>query len=142
MTHTFQVTFDCANPHRLAAWWAQFLGWEVEPSNEAFIRQMIEAGHATADDAIEYEGVLVWKTGQAINPPAGVIAPRVLFQWVPEGKSVKNRVHLDVRAAVAADIPATREWLLANGAQEIGRGQQGPHSWVVYQDPEGNEFCL
>ena len=43
----FQVTLDCADPHVLAEWWAETLGWDVEPTNEAFIRQMIAAGHAS-----------------------------------------------------------------------------------------------
>ena len=137
----FQVTFDCENPHRLAAWWAEFLGWTVEPSDAAFIRKMIDEGHAAPEDAIEYDGQLVWRTGQAINPPAPIAAPRVLFQVVPEGKTVKNRVHLDVRAGTH-DVEERRAWLRDHGAVAIGGGQQGPHSWITYRDPEGNEFCL
>ena len=46
----FQVTLDCADPHELASWWAETLGWELEPTDEGFIRQMIEAGQATEAD--------------------------------------------------------------------------------------------
>lgn len=47
MAYEFQVTVDCADPHALADWWAETLGWQVEPQDEAFIRQMINAGYAT-----------------------------------------------------------------------------------------------
>src|SRR6478752_4233499 len=99
MAYDFQVTVDCADPHVLADWWAEALGWVVEPSDEEFIRSMIAQGYAQEDQTTEHNGVLVWKEGQAISPPdaAGVPPRRVLFQQVPEAKTVKNRVHLDVR---------------------------------------------
>ena len=61
MAYEFQVAVDCADPHTLADWWAETLGWQVEPSDEAFIRRMISAGYAaesdtkTGDDLVEYE---------------------------------------------------------------------------------------
>lgn len=140
MAMTVQVTVDCADPHRLAAWWADLLGWAVEPQDAAFIERMIDGGYATADEAIIHDGRLVWRAGCAINAPEGVAAPRILFQLVPESKSVKNRVHLDLRAG--DDVEAMRTRAVDLGAVAIGGGQQGPHSWVTYQDPEGNEFCL
>ena len=96
MAYTFQVAVDSSDPHAMADWWAQALHWDVEPSNEAFIRKMVDAGHASESDTTTHGGVLVWRAGQAINHPDGG-APRVLFQLVPEAKSVKNRIHLDVR---------------------------------------------
>ena len=136
----FQVTIDCAEPHELADWWAEALGWTVEPSDEAFIRRMIEAGHASEEDTTTHHGVLVWKEGAAINSPDPG-RPRVLFQQAPEGKTVKNRVHLDLRPG-AEDPAAVVERLVAMGATELWRGSQGPHSWVTLADPEGNEFCV
>ena len=50
MTYDFQVTVDAAEPHTLVAWWAETLGWQVEPSDEAFIRKMIDQGYATEAD--------------------------------------------------------------------------------------------
>jgi hypothetical protein len=96
----FQVTVDAARPHELADWWAAVLGWEVEPSDEAFIRRMIAEGYATESDTMVHNGSLVWSEGAAIRHPAGPDSgrPRVLFQFVPEAKSVKNRMHLDLRA--------------------------------------------
>jgi hypothetical protein len=139
MVMTFQVTIDCAQPHVLADWWADALGWAVEPSDEAFIRSMVQAGHAQESDTTTHRGTLVWAEGAALVPPEGM--PRVLFVRVPEPKRGKNRLHLDLRAG-EADRPAQLERLLAAGATEIGRGSQGPHTWVVLTDPEGNEFCL
>jgi predicted enzyme related to lactoylglutathione lyase len=78
--------------------------------------------------------------GAAIRHPTGG-APRVLFQLVPEPKTVKNRVHLDVE--VGADrVAAEVARLVARGATVLHEGRQGPHRWVTIADPEGNELCL
>lgn len=140
MAYDFQVTQDSTNPHPLADWWAETLGWEVEPTDEAFIRRMVTEGYATDDDTIVHNGVLVWKPGSAITHPDGR-GPRVLFQLVPEAKTVKNRMHLDVRVG-DDDVEAVVEKLTARGARFLHRGQQGPHTWVTLADPEGNEFCV
>ncbi|MEO6957963.1 MAG: VOC family protein [Antricoccus sp.] len=142
MTYSVQIAIDSEQPHDLADWWAQTLGWIVEPSDEAFIRSMIDQGYATDDQTMTHNGVLVWTAGAAINPPAELAAaPRILFQLVPEVKSVKNRVHLDLRSA---DAPTDAEHaaLVLRGARKLHEGNQGPHRWVTYADPEGNEFCL
>jgi hypothetical protein len=140
MAYTFQVTFDSSDPHAQADWWAETLGWQVEPSNEAFIRSMIEQGMATEDDTTTRGGVLVWKTGAALQPAAEG-SPRVLFQEVPEAKTVKNRVHLDVRIGTD-DLETVVSRLTGRGATELHRGNQGPSVWVTMSDPEGNEFCV
>jgi Glyoxalase-like domain len=142
MAYEFQVTVDSGDPHGLADWWAETLGWQVEPQDEAFIRRMISAGHAADNDTKLHNGALVWKEGAAIRHPAGTErAPRVLFQLVPEAKTVKNRVHLDVRIG-ADDVERAVAGLTARGAKFLHTGQQGPHSWVTLADPEGNEFCV
>lgn len=140
---TVQVTIDCADPHELAAWWAETLRWEVEPQDEGFIRSMIEQGHASDADTRTYRGALVWREGAAIHPigGSGPGQPRILFQLVGEPKSVKNRVHLDVRPTVT-DLSKLRDELVERGATIVGRGRQGPHEWVTFADPEGNEFCV
>jgi hypothetical protein len=139
----FQVTVDAARPHELADWWAAVLGWEVEPSDEAFIRRMIAEGYATESDTMVHNGSLVWSEGAAIRHPAGPDSgrPRVLFQFVPEAKSVKNRMHLDLRAD-PGESAAMVARLTAVGATELHRAAQGPHEWVTMADPEGNEFCI
>jgi len=139
MAYDFQVTFDCAAPHTLADWWAETLGWQVEPSDEAFIRKMVEQGYASEADTTTHRGVLVWRVGAAIvHPDSG---RRVPFQVVPEPKTVKNRVHLDVRVG-AERVEGELDRLTGRGARFLHRGQQGPYSWVTLADPEGNEFCI
>jgi hypothetical protein len=144
MAYDFQVTVDSADPHTLAEWWADLLGWVVEPSDEAFIREMVAKGYATEDQTKTHRGVLVWREGAAIlhpDTPEGALRRRILFQLVPEGKTVKNRVHLDVRMGVDK-IEAELERLTALGAQFLHRGRVGPSSWITIADPEGNELCL
>jgi hypothetical protein len=142
MAYEFQVTLDCADPHPLADWWTETLGWKVEPSDEAFIKRMISAGYATEDDTKRHNDVLVWKAGAAIRHPEGLLrAPRVLFQLVSEPKTVKNRMHLDVRIG-ADDVESAVARLIGRGAKFLHNGHQGPYTWVTLADPEGNEFCV
>jgi hypothetical protein len=144
MPYDFQVVVDSADPHTLADWWAETLDWQVEPSDEAFIRRMIDTGRASEADTTVHRGVLVWRVGAGIRHPEplpGGRPRRVLFQVVPEAKSVKNRLHLDVY--VGGDgRDAVRDKLLARGATFLWAGQQGPFSWFTMADIEGNEFCI
>jgi Glyoxalase-like domain len=142
IAYTFQVAVDCRDPHVLADWWAEALGWEVEPQDEQFIRRMISEGHAIEADTTTHGGRLVWKDAAAISHPDGLgAAPRVLFQRVPEPKTVKNRVHLDLWVGGDAASDVVRR-LTAGGATYVHEGHQGPHTWVTLTDPEGNEFCV
>ncbi|RKS77456.1 hypothetical protein CLV35_1142 [Motilibacter peucedani] len=142
MTYSFQLTVDSTAPHDLADWWAETLGWEVEPSDEQFIERMVGAGHASAEDTTRHRGVLVWRAGAALRHPEGLPgAPRVLFQLVPEDKVVKNRLHLDLRTG-EDDVEAVVGGLVARGATRLHDGRQGPSVWVTMQDPQGNEFCV
>jgi hypothetical protein len=140
MAFDFQVTIDCSAPHVLADWWAEALGWQVEKQDEAFIRRMVESGAASEADTTEHRGALVWKVGTGLlSPDPG--RPRVLFQAVPEAKTVKNRMHLDVRVG-AEHREAEVARLIGLGATELWRAAQGPFEWVTLADPEGNEFCV
>jgi hypothetical protein len=136
---TIQIVFDCGDPHAQARFWAAALGYEVEQV-DAFVRRMLDAGHATDDDVISVDGRLTWKDGVAASDPAGR-RPRIYFQRVPEPKVAKNRVHLDLQfgAERRADEVARLEAL---GARPLYEGRQGPHSWITMADPEGNEFCV
>jgi hypothetical protein len=140
MAYDFQVTVDSSDPHVLADWWAEALGWQVEPQDEAFIQRMVDAGHASADQTRRYRGALVWAVGAALNSPEPG-RPRLLFQLVPEAKTVKNRMHLDVRVGLEHQEAEVAR-LVALGATELWRGAQGPYAWVTLADPEGNEFCV
>jgi len=141
MALDFQLVIDCADPHTLADWWADALGWEVEGTDEDFIRRMIKEGLASDDDTVVHKGKLHWKTGAAINHPDGRESgrPRILFQLVPEPKTIKNRLHIDLNPP--EDRDAEIERLKALGATEVDVGQ-GDAGWTVLADPEGNEFCV
>ena len=144
MAYDFQVTFDCSEPHVLADWWADAIGWEVEPTDEHFIREMVGKGFASEDETTTYKGALVWKAGAAINhpeTPPGALRRRILFQLVAEPKTVKNRVHLDMRVGPER-AEQELERLVGKGATFLHRANQGPHSWITIADPEGNELCL
>lgn len=119
----FQVTFDCADPDRVARFWCEVLGYL--PSE---------------DDGEAY----------AATDPDG-IGPRLYFQKVPEGKTVKNRVHLDVRVGTGlvgeerlAALFEEEQRLLPLGATrfELLLADEENESCLVMQDVEGNEFCL
>lgn len=139
MAYDFQVTVDCTDPHTLADWWAETLGWDVEPQDEAFIEDMIAKGFATGAETTHHRGRLVWRTGAAINHPSA--GRRMLFQFDESAKTVKNRVHVDVRVG-AENRDAERDKLVARGATFLWEASQGPHSWFTLADPEGNEFCI
>jgi hypothetical protein len=136
-----QVTFDCANPRAVAEFWKAVLGY-VDPP----VPPGVESWDAfEASRPREVQGS-TW----ACQDPGGV-GPRLFFQRVPEGKTVKNRLHLDVRvgvgltgdervAALAAEatrleaLGARRLWLLPADDEDA--------ACLVMQDVEGNEFCL
>ena len=138
-----QVTFDCGDPATLAAFWAEVLGYRLDDP---------PAGFATWDDALDAWGVPPDRRNDAsaVHDPTGA-GPRLFFQRVPEGKTGKNRVHLDVRAAPGlegeerlAALEAECARLVSLGATRMERHEPsrtgGGH--IVMQDPEGNEFCL
>ncbi|MFE0019744.1 VOC family protein [Amycolatopsis sp. NPDC059021] len=136
-----QVTFDCAEPERVARFWCEVLGYVVPPPPEGF---------ATWND---YERSLPPErqgAGFVCMDPEGV-GPRLYFQRVPEGKVVKNRVHLDVRVGTGlvgeervAALEAECTRLVALGAVRLHllRADEYNESCLVMQDVEGNEFCL
>jgi hypothetical protein len=115
-----QVTFDCAEPERVARFWCEVLGYELQSA------------------------------GVACSDPTGV-GPRLYFQRVPEGKVVKNRVHLDVRVGTGlvgeerlAALEAECARLEALGAKRLWlqKADEYNESCLTMQDIEGNEFCL
>ena len=113
MTSTIDtLTIDCADPRRLADFWCAALGFELKD--------------------IDDEGA------EIVDPSGG--SPPLLFQIVPEGKSVKNRLHLDLRPAtsMAKEVALMRDL----GAIEYRFVEEGGSFWTVMQDPEGNEFCV
>jgi Glyoxalase-like domain len=134
-----QIALDCADPHRLVEFWAYALGYEVE-RHEDMIRGLLESGVATDDDVATVDGRLVWKTAATCSDPGGT-RPRWYFQLVPEAKTVKNRMHVDIRIGEEGREAYVAE-LLKLGAKRLYDGQQGPQTWITVADPEGNEFCV
>lgn len=143
MAATVQITFDAADPARLAAFWAEVLGYVPDPPPEGF---------ATWDEALDAWGVPAERRNDraALSDPDGA-GPRLFFQKVPEAKVAKNRVHLDVRAAPGtsgearmAALEARCAELVRLGARKVARFEPSAvdAGWIVMQDPEGNEFCL
>ncbi len=136
-----QVTFDCADPVRLAAFWCEVLGYVLPPPPEGFATWEDHQRSLPPEERTVYF---------ACSDPTGA-GPRVLFQRVPEGKVVKNRLHLDVRAGLGlvgeerlATLEAECERLVALGAAHVRtmRADGENESCIVMQDIEGNEFCL
>ena len=144
MARDVQITFDCADPAALAAFWAEALGYQVQEPPQGF---------DSWEQALDAFGVPPEKRNDAsaVVDPGGS-GPRLFFQRVPEGKQVKNRVHLDVRAApgLAGDermaaLEAKAERLASHGARRLERHEPAPPlagGHIVMADPEGNEFCL
>jgi hypothetical protein len=138
----FQVTFDCADPARLAAFWAEALEYQLQPPPDGF---------SSWEDWLRDQKIPkeLWNSMSAVIDPQGK-GPRLLFQQVPEPKTVKNRVHLDVNVGVPRDDPeASRarvktasERLVGLGATRLREAEERGEYWIVMQDPEGNEFCL
>lgn len=145
MAYDIQICIDCKNAHDQADWWAETLGWPVEETNQDFIDEMLAKGFASPDDVIDHNGTRMWAAGAAVLqpvPPGSPVTPmRILFQPVPEPKTVKDRIHLDIRLS-GEDINATRAALEARGATFLWEASQGPHLWYTMADPEGNEFCI
>lgn len=134
-----QVTFDVADPHAQAAFWAQVLGLEVEDHSD-LVDQLVAGGRIPAEDRMTVNGRSAFRDVAACRDPRGV-EPRFYFQKVPEGKVAKNRMHLDIH--VEPDRKADEVARLTGlGAELIEtHDDRGPLAYVM-RDPEGNEFCL
>ncbi|HEY2271630.1 MAG TPA: VOC family protein [Jatrophihabitantaceae bacterium] len=122
MTSKFtELAIDCADPAGLAQFWCAVLGYEVQDSGEGIV--------IIGSPAVP-EG----------KSRPGPVPPALTFARVPEGKTVKNRLHIDVNPADRDQHDEVRR-LLELGARSADVGQ-GEASWVVLVDPEGNEFCV
>jgi hypothetical protein len=137
----FQVTFDCRDPERVARFWCEVLGYVIPPppkgfaSWDEFDRSLPPERQGAAFACVDPEGV----------------GSRLFFQRVPEGKGVKNRLHLDVRVGTGlvgeervAALEAECARLVALGAVRVRLlpADGFDESTLVMQDVEGNEFCL
>ena len=140
-----QVVFDATDPHAQAASWADALHYEHEEI-DAFVSGLVNAGHVPVEYTVEIDGKRRWRTVASLRHPDAPVdergaglGRRLLFQAVPEAKTVKNRVHLDLLVG-PDDQDAEVERLVALGATVVSvhDGQEG--RWTLLVDPEGNEF--
>ena len=148
----FQITFDAADPRRLSMFWAKALGYAhpappgqdlfaTESPFDAWDRYLTEIGIPEDQHNI----------ASAIEDPEGN-GPRIYFQRVPEEKTVKTRLHLDLRSVPGLEGEERMEALEAEcrrlidlGASRLERFEPEPPlsgGFIVMADPEGNEFCL
>jgi hypothetical protein len=118
------IVFDCERPAALARFWAAVLeGYAVRPYDDAEIARLKAMGVGDVED----------DPSVCIDSSRG--EPTMFFQKVPKAKTVKNRVHLDLKSA---DRAGERERIIALGGRVIGEFE----TWTVFADPEGNEFCV
>ena len=136
-----QITFDCADPERVARFWCDVLGYVPPPPPEGF------GSWTEFDRTLPAEKRGAWF---ACTDPTGA-GPRLYFQRVPEAKVVKNRLHLDVRVGTGlvgaervAALETECERLVALGGKRLYLlpADEDDESCLVMQDVEGNEFCL
>jgi Glyoxalase-like domain len=146
MAVRFQLVIDCTDPGLLARFWAAALGYEIEPP---------PAGFATWDDYWRDVGLPEAELGNdedSIIDPDGD-GPRIWFQIVPDPRTVKNRLHLDIHASGGRAVPietrrqrvdAEAKRLSDLGATMVGAfSEEGiDHYAVAMKDPEGNEFDI
>lgn len=144
MSNKFQVTFDASDPTALASFWREVLGYVPEPPPE---------GHDSWESWLREAQVPedLWGSVATLVDPDGV-RPRIYIQQVPEPKTAKNRVHLDVRTrgntretppeVKRERIEAEAERLVSLGATRGETVEEYGGFHIVMQDPEGNEFCL
>ncbi|HWE61593.1 MAG TPA: VOC family protein [Chloroflexota bacterium] len=142
MAVSFQVTFDCADPDAQARFWAAALDYILQPP---------PAGYADWESFLTEQGMAhLMGQASAIVDPAGT-GPRIFFQRVPEQKTVKNRVHLDLNVSDARRAgpeegkrrrDETVQRLIGLGASVVRAFEEHGETWTIMRDPEGNEFCV
>ncbi|MGW6455320.1 VOC family protein [Streptomyces sp. NPDC055078] len=147
ITH-WKLTIDTSDPLAQADFWAQALGYEVE-DHSALIDHLRTAGQLPPDSTVRAHGRDAWRDYAAVRHPDdpfdeanGVgMGRRLLFQRVPEAKTVKNRLHLDLHVGTER-IEAEVARLEGLGATVLYRQDQPIGVWTTMADPEGNEFCV
>jgi len=124
------ITFDCHHPAPLARFWAAALDWEIAPYDEVELERLRAKGVDDPEDDPTVE----------VDPPDDAL-PSLFFVRVPEGKTVKNRVHLDLTPETTMVDEVDR--LIGLGASILEpREDEDGGRWTVMLDPEGNEFCV
>jgi hypothetical protein len=144
----WKLVIDAADPHTQADFWAAALHYEVE-DNSALVERLLGLGALPGAATVEFHGrpafrdlIAVRHPDDPYDPDSGTgLGRRLLFQRVPEAKTVKNRLHLDLHPG-ADRRDAEVERLEGLGATVLRRVKEAGGEWVVMADPEGNEFCV
>ncbi|MEN8653964.1 VOC family protein [Streptomyces sp. 21So2-11] len=148
MTLHWKLVIDAADPHAQADFWAATLGYQVE-DNSALIERLLGLGAVPREATVKFHGRDAWRELVAVRHPddpydadSGTgLGRRLLFQHVPEAKTGKNRLHIDVHTAQGTrDAEVAR--LEGLGASVLHHVKEPGGEWLVMADPEGNEFCL
>lgn len=122
----YSVVVDCVDVRRQAAWWAQALDWRL--------------CYESDDECVVLPS---WVDETSLrDTPWERVGPGLVFVPVPEGKAVKNRLHLDLAPHTSQDRDAEIARLENLGARRVEVGQSDEVTWTVMADPEGNEFCV
>ncbi len=144
----WKLVVDTADPHAQADFWGAALGYLVE-DHSALIERLLSVGAAPAELVVESHGHHAWRDATGVRHPqdpyekeSGVgLGRRLLFQRVPEPKTVKNRLHIDLHTE-GGKRGAEVARLTGLGATVVREVKEPSGEWVVMADPEGNEFCL
>ncbi|MGV9901669.1 VOC family protein [Streptomyces sp. NPDC003388] len=144
----WKIVIDAADPHAQADFWAAALHYEPE-DNSALVERLLSFGALTGEATIEYHGRPAFRDLIAVRHPDDPCDPdtgtglgrRLLFQRVPEPKTVKNRLHIDVHAGAGRRADEVAR-LTALGARVLREVKEPGGEWVLMADPEGNEFCV
>lgn len=144
----WKLVIDCTDPHAQAAFWAAALGYREE-DHSGLITRLLAAGAAPPEATVTRHDRLAWRDLAAARHPDDPHDPatdtglgrRLLFQRVPEAKTVKNRLHMDLHPE-----PGTRDTEVSRleglGATVLRQVAEQGTAWTVMADPEGNEFCV
>jgi hypothetical protein len=139
MAIAIQITFDCDDPHALARFWAEALRY-VKEDHSPFVEGLLRDGLLDPSASLEVDGGRQFADVSACSDPEQK-GPRLFFQRVPEGKTVKNRVHLDLHVGPQR-YAAEAERLEQLGARKLWYSDdRGAQCWTL-ADIEGNEFCI
>ncbi|MFI1725952.1 VOC family protein [Streptomyces sp. NPDC020489] len=144
----WKLVIDCADPQSQADFWAAALHYEVE-DNDALIRRLLDLGALPREATVAFHARLAFRDLVAVRHPddpydehSGTgLGRRLLFQRVPEEKTAKNRLHLDLHPGEGRRESEV-ERLTGLGAKVLREVRQAQGTWVVMADPEGNEFCV
>ncbi|MGW7818750.1 VOC family protein [Streptomyces puniciscabiei] len=144
----WKLVIDAADPHAQADFWAAALHYTPE-DNSALVERLLSLGALPGAATVEYHGRPAFRDLIAVRHPDDPYDPetgtglgrRLLFQRVPEPKTVKNRLHLDLHAGAGRRADEVAR-LQALGARVLREVKEPAGEWVLMADPEGNEFCL